>query len=114
MAATNERIAELRAKVTAAQERVNAANRQMYELKAELEEAEGDTFNARWSRALATGDHDTAQGCWIELEARRVLAGKPRLVDRDDAAVAAEVERLRAAETKPAVAPAPAPAPDPC
>ncbi len=100
MAATNERIAELRAKVTEAQERVNAANRQMYEIKAELEEAEGDAFKARWSRALATGDHETANRCWIESEARRVLNGKPRTMDRDDAAVAAEVERLRAAEAE--------------
>lgn len=89
-------VKELRARVAEAQERAGAANRALYEVQAQLEEAEGDVFGAKWSRAIAAGDTKTAHGCWIESEARRVLAGKERAGTRDDAEVAAMVERLRA------------------
>jgi hypothetical protein len=99
MAETNERIEELRAKVDEARERLNAAQREFSLTEAALHEARGETFEARWSRAIAVGDHVTAHACWLESCARRVIDGRASPEDYERSSrieLAAVIERLRA------------------
>jgi predicted nuclease with TOPRIM domain len=98
-----KRIEEMQAKVDEVRERLNATQREYSLAEAALHEARGETFEARWSRAIAERDVPAAHRYWVESSARRVLAGRETVEDFERSAraeIAAEVERLRAAGTE--------------
>ena len=93
-------IADLSRRLEEANAAENAARENRLRIQVELERARGDDFNARWSQALLDHDHATSNRCYIEASARNVVRGRSSIDDyaqRDRVAIAAEVERIRAA-----------------
>lgn len=89
----------MEARLLELEDEARAAHARVYRMKAAIATLRGDCFHARWDSALASGDNATANACYLESQARRVLAGEEPYGDVSEkvkAEILATAERLKA------------------